>query len=123
MEPKKKKLIFSLLGGLVLYLLATGISFAAFRYLGGPVVPGLLSPVSLEEARQRVDLSAPKTEACPLNGKMYTKGEKEIWEERRPLAIMIENHAEARPQSGLSRADIVYEAVAEGGITRFPKNL
>jgi len=32
---------------------------------------------------------------------------------------MIENHAEARPQSGLSRADIVYEAVAEGGITRF----
>ena len=32
---------------------------------------------------------------------------------------MIENHAEARPQSGLSYADVVYEAVAEGGITRF----
>jgi hypothetical protein len=32
---------------------------------------------------------------------------------------MIENHTDARPQSGLSRTDIVYEAVAEGGITRF----
>jgi hypothetical protein len=32
---------------------------------------------------------------------------------------MIENHVDARPQSGLSGADTVYEAVAEGGITRF----
>ena len=37
----------------------------------------------------------------------------------RPLAIMVENHPDARPQSGLSDADIVYEALAEGGITRF----
>jgi hypothetical protein len=35
------------------------------------------------------------------------------------LAIMIENQADARPQSGLSGADVVYEALAEGGITRF----
>lgn len=34
-------------------------------------------------------------------------------------AIMIENSPEARPQSGLKEAGIVYEAVAEGGITRF----
>jgi hypothetical protein len=33
--------------------------------------------------------------------------------------VMIENHTGARPQSGLQNADIVYEAVAEGGITRF----
>ena len=32
---------------------------------------------------------------------------------------MIENHQESRPQSGLSKADVMYEAVAEGGITRF----
>ena len=32
---------------------------------------------------------------------------------------MIENHTEARPQSGLFSADVIYEAVAEGGITRF----
>ena len=32
---------------------------------------------------------------------------------------MIENSVDARPQSGLSSADVIYEAVAEGGITRF----
>lgn len=34
-------------------------------------------------------------------------------------AIMIENSPDARPQSGLKQAGVVYEAVAEGGITRF----
>lgn len=33
--------------------------------------------------------------------------------------IMIENSPDARPQSGLRQAGIVYEAIAEGGITRF----
>jgi hypothetical protein len=35
------------------------------------------------------------------------------------LAVMIENQADARPQTGLIHADVVYEALAEGGITRF----
>lgn len=34
-------------------------------------------------------------------------------------AIMIENSPDARPQSGLKPAGVVFEAVAEGGITRF----
>lgn len=34
-------------------------------------------------------------------------------------AIMIENSPSARPQSGLKQAEVVYEAIAEGGITRF----
>lgn len=38
---------------------------------------------------------------------------------QRPLAVVIENSPEARPQAGLSDAEIVYETVAEGGITRF----
>lgn len=37
---------------------------------------------------------------------------------QRPLAVMINNAPAARPQSGLSGADIVYEVLAEGGITR-----
>jgi hypothetical protein len=49
---------------------------------------------------------------------MYSQPEKELWEKRRPLGVMIENSKEARPQSGLSSADIIYEAIAEGGITR-----
>lgn len=38
---------------------------------------------------------------------------------RHALGVMIENHPESRPQSGLSEASVVYEAQAEGGITRF----
>ena len=35
-----------------------------------------------------------------------------------PIAVMVDNIAEARPQSGLGTADVVYEAPAEGGIPR-----
>jgi DUF3048 family protein len=38
---------------------------------------------------------------------------------RQSLGVKIENTPEARPQSGLDQADIVYEEVVEGGITRF----
>ncbi len=34
-------------------------------------------------------------------------------------AIMIENSPDARPQSGLKSSGVVFEAIAEGGITRF----
>ena len=36
-----------------------------------------------------------------------------------PLLVQVENLYVARPQSGLSTADIVYEYQTEGGITRF----
>ncbi len=35
------------------------------------------------------------------------------------IGVMIENSLEARPQSGLAEAGVVFEAIAEGGITRF----
>ena len=38
---------------------------------------------------------------------------------RFPIAVMIENLVDIRPQSGLSAAGVVYEALVEGGITRF----
>src|SRR5579859_1996852 len=38
---------------------------------------------------------------------------------RRPYMVMIDNFAAAYPQSGLDHAAIVFEALAEGGITRF----
>lgn len=38
---------------------------------------------------------------------------------RRVMAVKIENSPESRPQTGLQSADVVYEEVTEGGITRF----
>jgi len=66
-----------------------------------------------------IDATEPKDQACPLNGQLLTATEKNAWEQRRPLFVMVENSVDARPQSGLSRADIVFETIAEGGVTRF----
>ncbi|HJU57781.1 MAG TPA: DUF3048 domain-containing protein [Actinomycetota bacterium] len=53
---------------------------------------------------------------CPLTGEVVPSGRVPT---RPALAVKVENHPEARPQSGLNSADIVYEEPVEGGITRF----
>jgi hypothetical protein len=117
---KSQYIIYGIIG-LAVYLISTGLSFAGFTYAGKSVKPTASNTTgpAITQKHFEIDPSIPKTEACPLNGVMFTKQEKDVWDKRSPLAVMIENHQEARPQSGLSRADIVYEAVAEGGITRF----
>lgn len=109
--------------GVSLYLVSTGLSygaFAAFAPSAPKQIPNNTNQVPEKpQARFTLDPSIPRTEPCPINGMMYTKQEQEGWAKRRPLAVMIENSVDARPQSGLSRADVVYEAIAEGGITRF----
>ena len=52
----------------------------------------------------------------PLTG-LKVKDEAAV--KRQTTAIMIENSPESRPQSGMHDAGVTYEAVAEGGITRF----
>jgi len=115
----QKTLILIILS-VVVYSFSSSLSYTLFSGILKPQGNGSLVS-SLPSAANIVieDPSEPKTEECPLNGALHTKKAKESWEKRRPLAVMIENHTEARPQSGLSSADIVYEAVAEGGITRF----
>ncbi len=124
MKIFNRKFIISFLTFLGVYFLSAGISFAVFSFF----LPTQQTISGTEEERESenlrkgeflIDISGPKTEACPLNHSLFTKAEKNAWEKRRPLLVMIENHEDARPQSGLSKADVVYEAVAEGGITRF----
>jgi hypothetical protein len=121
---KQKKIL--LLAGIGLYLLSTGLAYTIFTAISrAQMATVFTSPLPTEETgattsrKAMVEVAGPQTEVCPLNGAKYTKVERKIWETRRPLAVMIENHLEARPQSGLSDSDIIYEAVAEGGITRF----
>lgn len=57
----------------------------------------------------------PATVASPLTGVQIAPDRA-----KRPVTgIMIENSLDARPQSGLQEAGVIYEAIAEGGITRF----
>lgn len=117
----KQHFVVTGLIGLALYLIVSGLSYAAFTYVGNKPSGVAISPTTTTGGTQQhfvIDPSIPRTQACPLNGKLYTKQEEDVWKKRRPLAVMIENHAESRPQSGVSLSDVVYEAVAEGGITR-----
>lgn len=103
-ERHKKALIF---GGVAALLLGVG-SFLAFKFL--------LKPKTQATVIQKKTVAAkPTTVASPLTGLQVSK---EVADQ--PIvASIIENHPDARPQSGLSSAGVVYEALAEGGITRF----
>lgn len=103
-------LVISFLGGGLYSFLAERYSLPTINPLG--VLTGELS----------ITLAAPvvRDQSHPISGIFYTAAQKETWSNRRPLAVMIDNHALARPsQHGLQKADLIWEAVAEGGITRF----
>ncbi|MFS8158679.1 MAG: DUF3048 domain-containing protein [Candidatus Roizmanbacteria bacterium] len=109
--------------GVLLY----GISaYFAYSFFSSDVSLKIINPIANteykapSEANQAAtEFTGPKTEECPTNGEMLTAQQKKLWETRRPLGVMIENSVDSRPQSGIGSADVVYEAVAEGGITRF----
>lgn len=90
-------------------LLATGITVLAFIW--SQPEPSL--PIEYPVAQKKKE--APKYYS-PLTGVQVAD---EAATKRPVTAIMIENSPDARPQSGLKDAGVVFEAVAEGGITRF----
>ena len=117
--PKKT---ISIILVVLIYLISTGISYSTFsakERTNSQASPSMQSQ-NTDNDYQAItfDQSKQKTEECPLNGILYSKEQKAWWENHRPLGVMIENHQDARPQSGISFSDVTYEAVAEGGITR-----
>lgn len=108
------------------YLISAVISYTVFsaKAVSTPSAAPVTTPVGQpantgnDYQAKIFDQNQPKTEECPVNGEVYSKEQRQWWEKHRPLGVMIENHQEARPQSGISFADVTYEAVAEGGVTR-----
>jgi len=111
-----------IIAAIAIYILSSGISYALFS--SGSSLSGTKSSDQLvKESGNDYEAivfneEAKRTEECPLNGAKYSKEQKKWWEQHRPLGVMIENHQDARPQSGINAADVTYEAIAEGGITR-----
>lgn len=100
---------------IIIYICAAGVSYVGARTFG---VASVGTPKVANVPTEPTIPPEPLTEECPTNGKMYGKTAKAKWEKRRPLGVVIENHQESRPQSGISNADVVYEGVSEGGVTR-----
>lgn len=82
---------------------------------GGLTARSLLSG----ESNPSIDISKNEkkvlTVASPLTGMQVAPD----LASRPVTGIMIENSLDARPQSGIQDAGVVFEAIAEGGITRF----
>ncbi|MFL6517468.1 MAG: DUF3048 domain-containing protein, partial [Bacillus sp. (in: firmicutes)] len=88
-------------------------------------------PVKKEKTVTQTETEQP--EETPVDPYFYplTGVGSETSTDTRAVAVMINNHPKARPQSGLTKADLVYEILAEGDITRFlavfqsekPKNI
>lgn len=95
--------------GAALVLGLTAITVLVVFALVPQQKPGSLRVNSIKKPEPTVYYS-------PLTG---SKVDTEAVTKQAVTGIMIENSPDARPQSGLKQAGIVYEAIAEGGITRF----
>ena len=69
-------------------------------------------PISLDE------IANPKTKENPLNGILLTAEEYEEMTKYPPIASVFGNTLDTRPHSGLQQADIAFEMLVEGDITR-----
>ncbi|MEK7096431.1 MAG: DUF3048 domain-containing protein [Patescibacteria group bacterium] len=102
-NPKKRLVFLIVLGLIIISLFYLGI-----RFLTKDNITPTENTNTTEETNDLIY-------QAPLDGIMTTKESSA----RHPLAVVVENHPDARPQAGLDKASIIYEAIAEGGITRF----
>ena len=82
--------------------------------LGGKAGQGIVGQSPTPNASEPGSSPSPPPPVCPYSG--MTLANVPL---RPALAVKVENLPSARPQTGLSWADIVYEEPVEGGITRF----
>lgn len=97
------------------------VAYALSALLVLPLVAGCTAPKEVEAVwpeatTERTVLRPAGTLKWPLTGLPAPSADAVTI---RVVSVKIENSPAARPQTGLDRADVVYEVIAEGGITRF----
>jgi Protein of unknown function (DUF3048) N-terminal domain/Protein of unknown function (DUF3048) C-terminal domain len=114
--PPHPRTVFAIVGTIVILVLVAGGVFAYQKLHPKPApVAAKPAPTPAPTPAPVVTPPAPTTKASPLTGVQLAPATAD-----RPVAaVVIENHTDARPQSGLGDAGVVYEALAEGGITRY----
>lgn len=72
-----------------------------------------------QDEMEEVVIDEPEEEGALLYKAPFTGVLTEEENLARPVLATINNHPQARPQSGISQADNIYEFMAEGNVTRF----
>ncbi len=98
-----------------LAIAAAAVAAGAFTVLLASVGIVLFAPKPTEPAPSASVVEEPTEPA----GTDWLDGTPSDGGALRPFAVMIENHTDSRPPSGLAAARLVFEAPVEGGITRF----
>lgn len=107
---RRKKLV--IIGGIILSVLL----------IGGGITVAILLNQPKEEPKSDTAVTKPELKPeppkyySPLTGSLV---DSEAATKQAVTGIMIENSPDSRPQSGLKNSGVVFEAIAEGGITRF----
>lgn len=100
-------------------LLAVWMSLACSACGGGKEATSSAASSMPEEPSVSAVEPEPEPEpVLPYINPLTGEGCAEEIGKNRPIAIMLNNLKKALPQLGVSQADIIYEAPAEGGITR-----
>jgi hypothetical protein len=111
---KTHKVLFTCLVIGSVLLLAGGTAAALYYVNKKPAPPPVTSgPIVEPKGNPQPE---PVKYYSPLTG---VQVDTEAATKQAVTGIMIENSPDARPQSGLKDAGVVFEAIAEGGITRF----
>ncbi|HEV8623024.1 MAG TPA: DUF3048 domain-containing protein [Acidimicrobiia bacterium] len=97
-------------------VIVTGLVTLAATAACGGAKP---KPVAAVTPEPKVSEGTVTTEGAPLAPLTGVPDSSAATKSRPSIAVKIDNAPEARPQSGLDVADIVYEEVVEGGVTRF----
>ena len=119
---------FLLLGGAAIVFLVGGISLTGAAPKATPTESPTLAPTPTDSPTPEPTPTAsptpeptptpvptPSLVAAPLTGRPVT----EAAAQQHVVAVMIDDHPAARPQSGLSSASVVWQAPAEGGVPRY----
>jgi hypothetical protein len=110
---KDHKVVVAIIVVLVVALAAAAVAWwFLFRDDGRP--PEVTSAWPVATAERVVPKPTPPP-VWPLTGMPAEEGDPI---DRRPVAVKIENTSASRPQTGINSADVIYESVTEGGITR-----
>ncbi|MFD1506468.1 DUF3048 domain-containing protein [Georgenia yuyongxinii] len=100
--------------------LTTAVLASALLALAACTSQGEPEPAPSTTASAAPSVSLPgKPVPQPLPARWPLTGVAGEIQERPALSVKVENSAAARPQTGLEDADVVWEELVEGGITRF----
>lgn len=109
---------YAALYALTLLLLVTACSQPVNAAQTAAELPQTIEQTGPETTEQTVETEPAEIGFVnPLTGLRDGIGEDKL--SRKPVAIMINNLRESLPQHGISKADIVFEMLAEGRISRF----